>query len=175
FSRNHSGAQSSDNHSEAFSITASNLIIRNNYFQDIGSSAVITDAAGGNQAFGNWYVYGNAWFWTNANPYPGVGNGFVAFYGQTLSGVVQVYNNTIANINNATCSVCNSAALGIFDGGQGGNRGSPMISVYNNLWWNPYRGSPTSVASGSYSVTADYNESYGGNFTKQGSHDSTTK
>lgn len=64
-SRDHTGDQANGAHSEAFSSTLQNMVIRYNYFQGIISSGVITDASGGTPDVGPWYIYGNVVFWSN--------------------------------------------------------------------------------------------------------------
>jgi hypothetical protein len=157
FSRNHSGAQSADNHSEAFSVTAQNLVVRYNYFQDIGSSGVITDASAGQPSVGPWDVYGNVWFWTRENPFPGVGDGFVALFGETFSGHLKIYNNTIAGIQST--DICSARPLFLI-GNE--NKGNPVVEIYNNLFWNDCHVHNGPGVYYNWKVSMDNNSYYGG-------------
>lgn len=172
-SRNRTGDQSAGNHSEAFSSTVQNMTVRYNYFQDIGSSGVITDASAGTPDVGPWYIYGNINFWTDNTGYPGIGDGFVAFFGETLHGTNYVVGNTIANINNANCSLPGTACNMNLVYTIGGDAGTPTIYVENNLLWNVFGGSCDIPASG-WTFIADYNTVYASpGFNNCGSHAQT--
>jgi len=158
FSRNHSGAQSADNHSEAFSVTAQNLVVRYNYFQDIGSSGVITDASAGQPSVGPWEIYGNVWFWTKENPFPGVGDGLACLFGETFSGHLKIYNNTIAGIQSE--NVCSARPFFMVGGGE--NKGNPAVQIYNNLFWNDCHVHNGPGAYYNWTVSMDNNSYYGG-------------
>jgi uncharacterized protein YjdB len=172
-SRNRTGDQAPGNHSEAFSSTVQNMTVRYNYFQDIGSSGVITDASAGTPDVGPWYIYGNINFWTDNTGYPGIGDGFVAFFGETLHGTNYVVGNTIANINNANCSLPGTACNMNLVYTIGGDAGTPTIYVENNLLWNVFGGSCDIPASG-WTFIADYNTVYASpGFNNCGSHGQT--
>jgi hypothetical protein len=157
FSRNHSGAQTADNHSEAFSVTAQELVVRYNYFQDIGSSGVITDASAGRPLVGPWDIYGNVWFWTKGNPFPGVGDGFVCAFGETFSGHLRIYNNTIADVR--AKDVCSARPFFMIGGGE--NKGTPEIEILNNIFWNDCHVHNGSGPYYNWTVSMDYNSYYG--------------
>jgi hypothetical protein len=154
-SRDHTGDQAPGNHSEAFSATVRDLIVRYNYFQDIGSSGVITDASAGLPDVGPWYIYGNVVFWTKNNPFPGIGDGFVAFFGERMHGVSYIVGNTIANINNRRCDVCNMNLVYTI----GGDAGNPTLYVENNLLWN-VRGGNCYIPTRGWKFIGDYNSAY---------------
>jgi hypothetical protein len=190
--RNHKGDQNA--HAQAFATCGNTMIIRYNTFRNIVSSGVITDPTPNGCTISNWYIYGNTWFWDTSLPSnQGVGDGFVDLFGETSSGVIQIYNNTFAGINASVCNpingsqVCNSHALFVcgsacgYSGCPGGNCGHPTVTVYNNLWWNPSSAQDVAVNSSgaSWTATADYGQaycpaggcSYSGGFTSVGSHD----
>jgi hypothetical protein len=154
-SYNHTGQNGQ--HDEAYSLYGSNITIRYNVFQNICSTAIITTAGGGNPSLSNWDIYGNLFFWDatyaafNGQYQLGtIDNGIVDFLGETMSGYVHFYNNTIAGFNNSVATMNGSAfATNAVGGvGQGYNLGTPSISIYNNLWWN------SALPTGDYS---DYN------------------
>ena len=177
FWRNHQGL--STQASSAINVgDITNLIIRYNHFGDITSTAILTDGHADATAFTpNWYFYGNDIFWTttlhSAANY-GLSAGIVNLVGETLNGgVIQVYNNTIAGVNTAACvstMPCNSTALNL-NGTTGGSCAAhtqncigataPLGTVYNNLWWNPYKASNIAVnlaANPKWTPTGDYGE-----------------
>ncbi|HEX7730865.1 MAG TPA: Ig-like domain-containing protein [Terracidiphilus sp.] len=167
-SRDHTGDQSNGAHSEAFSSTVQNMVVRYNYFQDILSSGVITDATGGNPDVGPWYVYGNIVFWAdNANMYSGagstssgLGDGFVSFFGGTLHGTNYIVHNTIANLGvQPHCAQSGVACAMYFLYASGSGSGSWIIE--NNLVWNAH-GSCVYNGGASWTIAADYNSIYGG-------------
>lgn len=178
FSHNHRGDASA--HAQAIATGAQNLTVRYSVFHDITSSGCITDPFPGVVNLANWAVYGNTFEWDNSEA-AGVGNGLIGLYGEVFTGYLNVYNNTIANINNPACQsgVCNSPAVFVC-GTNCGSSGSVNAQVYNNLWWNPSYAIPVMYdGSSSWSATVDYNQaycpsggcSYAGSFSKQGSHD----
>ncbi len=167
-SRDHSGDQSNGAHSEAFSSTVQDMVVRYNYFQDILSSGVITDASGPGAQVGPWYIYGNIAFWTdNANMYSGsgstssgLGDGFVGFFGGTVLGTSYIVNNTIANIGvQPHCSQGGVACQMFFLYASGS--GSATWIIQNNLVWNAH-GSCVYNGGNSWTINADYNTVYGG-------------
>ena len=173
-SRNRTGDQTSGNHSEAFSATVQNMIVRYNYFQDIGSTGVITDASAGEPNVGPWYIYGNIIFWTNNTGYPGIGDGLITLLGETMHGSSYIVGNTIANINNAECDtpagVCNM--LLVYTVGSG-DYGTPTVYVENNLLWNVANGGCFIPESG-WTFVLDYNSVYASpSFNNCGSHAQT--
>jgi uncharacterized protein YjdB len=168
-SRDHTGDQSNGAHSEAFSSTVQNMVVRYNYFQDILGSGVITDASGGGAQVGPWYVYGNIAFWTdNANMYSGagstssgLGDGFVSSFGQTWLGTSYIVNNTITNIGVQPHCKQGGVACQMFFLYAAGN-GNTTWNIENNLVWNAHG---SCVYNGGYSgwtINADYNSVYGG-------------
>ncbi len=170
-SYNHTGQNG--NHDEAYSLYGSNVSIRYNVFQNICSTGVITTAGGGNPSLSNWEIYGNLFYWDAsyaalAGRYQlaTIDNGIVDFLGETMSGYVRFYNNTIAGFNNsvATAQGTAFATNAIAGVGQGYNLGSPIIQIYNNLWWNsafPTGGYSDYNPPGSTRVS-DYNSYYQG-------------
>jgi hypothetical protein len=192
FSRNHTGDPSQ--HAQALAECASDLIVRYSMFHNIVSSGVITIPTPGGAVLSNWYIYGNTWFWDASLPSTqGVGDGLVGFFGETFHGVVQIYGNTIANINGPGCAAegaaCNSPALFLcgsscaYAGCAAGDCGDPTVTLYNNLWWNPNAGGNLLVDSSGaeWTPTADYGEgycpaggcTYGGSFSTGGPNDVT--
>lgn len=176
-SMNHAGSPTAA--SSAISVgNLTGLIVRYNHFQNPTGAAVLTDSHVTAAGFvPNWYIYGNDIFW-NLGPnaiHTGVGYGLSAgivnLTGETFNGgVIHVYNNTIANINNAACvsvQPCNSYALNL-NGTTGGscaahtqNCGTTVATVYNNLWWDAYRAANILVnnaANPQWTPTADYGE-----------------
>ncbi|MDE3200037.1 MAG: Ig-like domain-containing protein [Acidobacteriota bacterium] len=167
-SRDHTGDQSNGAHSEAFSSTVQDMVVRYNYFQDILSSGVITDASGPGAVVGPWYIYGNIAFWTdNANMYSapgttssGLGDGFVGFFGGTVLGTSYIVNNTIANIGvQPHCSQPGVACQMFFLYASGS--GSAKWIIENNLVWNAH-GACVYDGGNTWTITADYNTVYGG-------------
>ena len=172
-SRNRTGDQCLGNHSEAFSSTVQNMTVRYNYFQDIGSSGVIADASAGTPDVGPWYIYGNIVFWTDNTGYPGIGDGFVVFLGETMHGTSYVVGNTIANINNANCALPGTACNMDLVYTIGGDGGTPTIYVQNNLVWNVAAGNCFIPTSG-WTFVGDYNSVYASpSFNNCGSHAQT--
>ncbi|MDE3201435.1 MAG: Ig-like domain-containing protein [Acidobacteriota bacterium] len=165
-SRDHTGDQANGAHSEAFSSTVQNMTVRYNYFQDILSSGVITDASGGNPDVGPWYVYGNIVFWTdNAvmtsnSTASGLGDGFVSFFGGNLHGTSYIVHNTIANLGvQPHCAEQGVACTMYYLYASGTGTASWVIE--NNLVWNA-NGSCVYDGGSTWTWTADYNTHYGG-------------
>ncbi len=165
-SRDHTGDQANGAHSEAFSSTVQNMTVRYNYFQDILSSGVITDASGGNPDVGPWFVYGNIVFWTdNAvmtsnSTASGLGDGFVSFFGGTVHGTSYIVHNTIANLGvQPHCSEQGVACAMYYLYASGS--GSASWVIENNLVWNAH-GSCVYNGGASWTITSDYNSHYGG-------------
>lgn len=174
--RNYTGNDSSA-HAQAFRVCGpSNMTVRYNMFRDIVNTAVI-DTAGPGCTISNWYIYGNVDYWTNG-VYTGAGggqaDGLVALFGETSSGVIQIYNNTIAGINAPACNpntgtvVCNEAALWVCGSAcswgscSSGNCGSPTVTVYNNLWYNPSSGQDIVIdtSGAQWTATGGYGQNY---------------
>lgn len=121
-------------HDQCFQITATDLIIRYCYLQDMSSSGFITDASANQTAAeGNWQIYGNVFFWDSwyesQTSLSGIGNGIVAFYGETWSGPFYFCNNTIAGITNDAGGLAASGFTGLPVA-----KMSPVYIV-NNVWW----------------------------------------
>ncbi len=188
FARNwYTCTSSSCTHTQAMSECTSNFIARYNVFFDTVEDGVIDVNVPATCTMSNWYVYGNTIEWDNSVPSirRALADGFLGFFGETVSGVVQVYNNTFANV---TCSGCNVNLNVMFVCGTAcGSSGTAAISIYNNLFWE----SGSSGGSGpagdwvcdstctSETPTADYNQGYcpstgcpnGGGYSGRGSHD----
>ena len=165
-SRDHTGDQANGAHSEAFSSTVQNMVVRYNYFQDIISSGVITDATGGNPDVGPWYIYGNVVFWTNNakmtsnSTASGLGDGFVSFFGGTLHGTSYIVHNTIANIGvQPHCAEGGVACAMYFLYASGSGTASWVIE--NNMVWNAH-GQCVYNGGNTWTISADYNTVYGG-------------
>jgi hypothetical protein len=134
--KNHTAQNS--NHDEAFSMTWSNATIRYNVFQDICSSGVITDAAGGTPSLSNWDIYGNIFFWdptyaaiNGTNQLATLDDGIIGLFGENWSGYLHFYNNTIAGIYNSHMDAQGVGA------GTGIGPDVPSGTVMdNNLWWD---------------------------------------
>lgn len=163
-SRDHTGDQSSGNHSEAFSSTVQNMIVRYNYFQDIISSGVITDASGGTPDVGPWYIYGNVVFWTdNAvmnGRAAGLGDGFVSMFGETMHGTSYVVGNTIANLGRQPyCDLQGTACAMYFLYTIGDDGGTPTWYLQNNLVWR-VQGRCAYGSPKGWKILADYNTAF---------------
>jgi hypothetical protein len=164
--RNHTSQNGT--HDEAFSIYATNFIVRYNVFQDICGTGVITDAGANTPTIGPWEVYGNLIFWDAAYAalYPGsdgiiadLENGVVSFLGETMTGHVYFYNNTIAGIYGKAADT-NGAGFSTL--AVSGNYSGGTTVIYNNLW---YRSAYTTGDFTSYcttSCTQDYDAFYQG-------------
>lgn len=139
-SYNHTGQNGQ--HDEAYSLYASNVIIRFNVFQDISGSGIITTAGGGTPALSNWEVYGNLFFWDSAyasNDVYGLAtcdNAILDFLGEVMSGHIYFYNNTIANMYSSIANE-NGGAFSTMpiSGLSGYSSGSPTVIIENNLWY----------------------------------------
>ena len=175
---NHRGDSAA--HAQAIATGAQNLTVRYSIMHDITSSGGITDPFPGVVSLANWAIYGNTFEWDNSET-AGVGDGMVGLFGETFTGYLNIYNNTLANINNADCpsGVCNAYALFVC-GASCGSGGTVTAQVYNNLWWNPSWGQAVAYdSSSSWTAANDYNEAicpttgcaYSGQFTTSGSHD----
>lgn len=164
--------QQSTTHSEAMSVTYSDFIIRYSVFQDICSSAQISDAAGGSPTLSNWYIYGNIFFWDPTYAaYDGAGqlgtidDGVVGFFGDTFSGNLYFTNNTMYGFANGYATQEGAPfATNAITGQSGQNAGSPTVVIENNLWVDcayvyndatPYCSSASCA-----SFTEDYNASW---------------
>jgi hypothetical protein len=134
-SYNHTGQNGG--HDEAYSLYASNVLIRYSVLQDIAGSGLITTAGAGQPQMQNWDMYGNLFFWdsTYSTYAQGLYNstiawcaanghtgdcapsyylaiddlGIVAFLGEAMSGHVTFYNNTIAGMYNPAMDVSGAA------------------------------------------------------------------
>jgi hypothetical protein len=153
FSMNKQGT--SGGGSEAIDMTASNVVIRFNVFQDIKSNAIIDDAAVTNPVLSNWDFYGNVVFWDDTFAHSSAANlsdGVIGFFGETFSGNLNIYNNTIAEINNFGGSGIASGRPFMAMSAPGGS-----VNIYNNLIWNSIN-----VDTSNSSYNMDYNSYYGG-------------
>jgi hypothetical protein len=134
-------------HSQCAQVTASNMIWRYNVFQDCMSSGFITDASGGTPSFGNWELYGNVFFWDAAFAADSrnfIGDGVVGLFGQTFTGHMYFYNNTIVGISST--NTCNASAFYAQPAG---------TLLVNNVWMNTTGCGPYDGSGGS--GTMDYN------------------
>jgi hypothetical protein len=139
-----------DNHDEAFALTFSNSVIRFNFMQDIVSSGIICDAAGGTPSISNWQIYGNVFFWSAAyqtNPAAFLGNGCVGFFGEHYYGHFYFYNNTIAGITNA------ATQSSVYQAGVMLPGTNTQYQIENNIWY----GCQAVSQFGSGGNTVDYN------------------
>jgi hypothetical protein len=181
FARNwHGNTGSSATHTQAMSECVSNFIVRYNVFYDTVEDGVIDVNVPGTCTMSNWYVYGNTIEWDNSVPSirQALADGFLGFFGEVVSGVVQVYNNTFANVNLNIMFICGTSC---------GSSGTATITIYNNLFWNSGSSGGQGPAANwgcdstctSETPTADYNEGYcpsggcqyGGGYSPSGSHD----
>ena len=90
---------------------------------------MICDAAGGTPAISNWEIYGNIFFWDAAfasDSQTFIGDGRVGLFGQTTSGHLYFYNNTIYGFS--TNNTCNSSAV------VNVSQAFPTTVIENNLW-----------------------------------------
>lgn len=163
-SRDHTGDQAPGNHSEAFSSTVQNMIVRYNYFQDIISSGVITDASGGTPDVGPWYIYGNIVFWTDKavmnGRAAGLGDGFVSMFGENMHGTSYIVGNTIANLGHQPyCALQGTACAMYFLYTIGEDSGTPTWYIQNNLVWN-VQGRCVYGSPKGWSFRADYNAAF---------------
>jgi hypothetical protein len=174
-SYNHTGQNGE--HDEAFALLASNVVIRNNVFQDISGSGIICDASAAAPAMSNWYIYGNLFFndpaylalgqnyWLNT-----VDNGIVALGDgsgnpENLSGTFLFSNNTIANFDFPGVSGANVYSTLPISGVPGAITGNASVVIENNLWYR------SAFVFGNYNpicnqlsgtCTQDYNAAYQG-------------
>ncbi len=174
-SYNHTGQNGE--HDEAFALLASNVIVRNNVFQDISGSGIICDASAAAPAMSNWYIYGNLFFndptylalgqnyWLNT-----VDNGIVALGDgsgnpENLSGTFLFSNNTIANFDFPGVSGANVYSTLPISGVPGAITGNASVVIQNNLWYR------SAFVFGNYNpicnqlsgtCTQDYNAAYQG-------------
>jgi hypothetical protein len=142
-SYNHTGQNG--HHDEAYSLYASQVVIRYNVFQDISGSGIITTAGAGQPALSNWDVYGNIFFWdatyANFNGQFGLAtldNAILDFLGEKMSGHITFENNTIAGIYNSVADGSGTAfstlpISGLFGWSVCGSS-CPEVDIYNNLW-----------------------------------------
>ncbi len=188
FARNwHGNTGSSATHTQAMSECVSNFHVIYNVFFDTVEDGVIDVNVPAECTMSNWYVYGNTIEWDNNVPAirQALADGFIGFFGETVSGVVQVYNNTFANI---TCSGCNVNLNTMFICGTScGSSGTATITIYNNLFWESGSSGGSGTAGDwvcdstctSEIPTADYNQGYcpstgcpnGGGYSGSGAHD----
>jgi hypothetical protein len=176
-SYNHTGQNGG--HDEAYSLYASNVIIRYNVFQDIAGSGVITTAGAGQPPLKNWTIYGNIFFWDpayaafNGKYYLAIcDNGIVDFLGESMSGSVSFTNNTIAGMYNPEMDVQGAAASTMAISGNNSRSGGsicgsgscPAVTIENNLWYGDgyvYGDSaPYCQVVSKASCIQDYNASY---------------
>jgi len=184
-SYNHTGQNGQ--HDEAYSLYGSNVIIRYNVFQDICGSGLITTAGAGQPSLSNWDVYGNLFFWDSTYAalngqysLATIDNAVLDFLGESMSGYIHFYNNTMEGFYNAVTDANDSAfsTLAISGvSGSGGSIGSPTVQIYNNLWYG------SAYATGDYSpycsvvtgatCTQDYDAFYQGGVPSGDFHNPT--
>jgi hypothetical protein len=174
-SYNHTGQNGM--HDEAYSLYASQVVIRYNVFQDISGSGIITTAGAGQPDLSNWDVYGNLFFWdANYAKFNGqfglatMDNAILDFLGERMTGHITFENNTIAGIYNSVADGSGTAfstlpISGLFGWSVCGSF-CPKVEIYNNLW------SGSAFVYGDYSTYCevvsnarchmDYNTSYQG-------------
>jgi len=150
----------SGNHCQGIQSTMAEMTIRYNVWQNIQSSGVITDAAGGNAPITFWDIYGNIFFWDAAwnaqwsgNGLVGEDNGIVGIYSLSgTSGILRFYNNTIDGLALGSSNNCTSQATWI-------NSGMHLnATIENNIWSNIGSGCP--AGPGNSGGTIDYNGYY---------------
>jgi len=170
-SYNHTGQNGQ--HDEAYSLYASNVVIRYNVFQDISGSGIITTAGANTPALSNWAVYGNLFFWDAtyaAFDQYGLAtcdNAILDFLGESMSGHIYFYNNTIAGMYSSVANQAGSAFSTMpISGLSGYSTGNPTVIIENNLWYGSayVYGDYSSYCSvvGGATCTQDYNASYQG-------------
>jgi hypothetical protein len=176
-SYNHTGQNGG--HDEAYSLYASNVMIRYNVFQDVAGSGIITTAGAGQPLLENWDIYGNIFFWDpeyaafNGKYYLAIcDNGIVDFLGESMTGHVNFTNNTIAGMYNPEMDVQGAAASTIAISGNNSTSGGsicrsgscPTVTIENNLWYGDgyvYGDSaPYCKVVSNASCTQSYNASY---------------
>lgn len=159
FYQNHETGNWAD-HDQCMQITASNLVVRYCWMQDISSSGFITDASAHQTAEeGNWQIYGNVFFWDSwyqsQTRLSGIGNGLVCLYGEHWTGPFYFCNNTIAGITNQAGGLAASGFHGL------PATGMKPIYIMNNLWWHSDANSIADVGPWPGVVgTSDYNAYY---------------
>jgi hypothetical protein len=171
-SYNHTGQNGQ--HDEAYSLYASNVIIRYNVFQDISGSGIITTAGASTPSLSNWEVYGNLFFWDSSyaafNGQYGlatIDNAIVDFLGENMSGHIYFYNNTMAGLYNQVADGNGTAFSTMpISGLAGYSTGSPTVIIENNLWYGSAYvygdfSSYCSVVTAAH-CTQDYNAAYQG-------------
>lgn len=197
FAANHQGSTSLSFPS-AFNVgDVTSLTIRYNEFRDVTGS-ILTDGNTDASSFvPSWYFYGNAVWWNPASVVTSSTNGGLAgivnLVGETFNGgVVQVYNNTFAELNVSQCTTgltCNAIALNL-NGAAGGScaahtqnckgASTPVGTAYNNLWWDGFAGqNVANSSSAQWTATGDFGEgaclttgcSNGGTWTVVGAND----
>jgi hypothetical protein len=163
-------------HCQGIQTTFSSMILRYNVWQDIQSSGVITDAAGGNAPITFWDIYGNIFFWDAAwnaqwsgDGRVGEDNGIVGIYSLSgTNGTLRLYNNTIDGLALGSRNNCTSQATYI-------NSGMHLTAIVeNNIWSNI--GSGCATGGGNAGGTVDYNGYYkvSGGKGDNGSHSFTS-
>jgi hypothetical protein len=148
-------------HAQGWQTTASNLTVRYNVWQDIMSTAVISDATGASSdSVSNWYFYGNIVFWDSAfqaqSPNVFLGDGLIGFTGSDTGNGIYVYNNTIFGINSAN-GACNPSGI----------VGQPSTTVLNSAVENNLWGGTTIPSCDPHDqtfpgLTVDYNSYFDG-------------
>lgn len=131
-------------HSEAISVSSqiNNFTVRYDYFEDIEGTAFIATAGdcAACTPSSNWYIYGNIFFFSIANPagQTGVGDGVISFFDTTINGDVFIHNNSIINLPAAGACGINIQALAT----RPANLGN--VAIRNNLWYNCVQGAAVS-------------------------------
>lgn len=157
----HANISGSFAHCQGIQHTAATFTAKYDVWQDIQSSGVITDAAGGNANFTEWDIYGNLFFWDAAwiakwrgDSWVGLDNGIIGLYSvANTSGILRFYNNTITSPGLASSQNCTTVVYEI---------NSPMVlatvQAYNNIWYN-FNSSECGAGAGA-AGTYDYNAYY---------------
>ena len=179
---------SSCTHTQAMSECTANLVIRYNTFFDVVEDGIIDVNVPSYCTMSNWYIYGNTIEWDSSVPNirQALADGFLGLFGETVTGVFEVYNNTFAHVTCASCNL-NLSILFVCGTACGSNNSTATFTLYNNLFWE----SGSSGGSGkaynfacdstctTETPTADYNQGYcpsggcpnGGGYAGSGAHD----
>jgi hypothetical protein len=134
-----------------------NLSVRFNYVENMEGTAWIGTPITGNMTSNNWSIYGNV-FWYNdaeASCYgptgcqsaKGIGDGLIDLFGNTTWNGVYVYNNTFANCTKGP---------GTVTFGAGWTSNASNVFIQNNIWYKC--GSTAWQNSGSGSVTVNVSD-----------------
>jgi len=163
FYKNHQSYNT--DHSEAMSETVANLVVRYSIFQDIISSAFISNASAGTPPIDSWEFYGNVFFWDSTfcadtrNFGPTDGILCTACNGPNTNpwaagSHFYFYNNTVYGIAMTVASASSSSITDDFT--------APTTQYYDNLWCGIGGNTSQPADAPGGGVAMDYNAYFGG-------------